>query len=582
MIVTRACIAVFLCVSGATAQPLLPPVQSRDPNPPLSQQATIVVKRFRFTGNKVFSDEVLSTCIASFLNKPLTTEQLEDARRAVTQFYIDKGYINSGAVLPDQTIGNGEVLFQIHEGQVTEANVRVFNRPSPHSGRGDPLTGPTEGFFRQRVELTLGQPLQQDALAQQLELLRTYSFVDQLQAELVPGIRPGDAILNVDVVQGNPLHMGIEFNNQQSPSIGAEEFDYLLLHQNLTGHGDELSIRYGITKGGLEGMRLAGIDDISLSYRLPITAHDTTIDFAFSRSNNLVVEEPFDELDIESESYSGLVGIRHPMVLTPNLEFALSLQLERKRNRTFLLGEPFSFSPGANDGKTDVTVLRFVQEYTTRDEDHAFSLRSTVNIGIDALGATENGNGVPDGEFLAWLGQVQYVRRLHIREPSDASQTPSEQLIGAERVRDAADIADYFASSQLIFRVTTQITGDSLLPIEQFSVGGFDSVRGYRENQVVRDNAVVLSLEVRLPLLYDAQGRPTLQLAPFADYGYAWNAKSGIRDLGIGSVGAGIIFQPTSQINLQLYCGHPFRDFDDDENDLQDIGIHFKLTVLAF
>jgi hemolysin activation/secretion protein len=36
--------------------------------------------------------------------------------------------------------------------------------------------------------------------------------------------------------------------------------------------------------------------------------------------------------------------------------------------------------------------------------------------------------------------------------------------------------------------------------IEQFSLGGIDTVRGYRQNQIVADNGVFGSVELSVPL----------------------------------------------------------------------------------
>ena len=69
--------------------------------------------------------------------------------------------------------------------------------------------------------------------------------------------------------------------------------------------------------------------------------------------------------------------------------------------------------------------------------------------------------------------------------------------------------------------------------MEQIAVGGMRTVRGYRENQMVRDNALISSLELRIPLLRTALGaepargdvllaRPLLELVqPFLGLGDA-------------------------------------------------------------
>lgn len=66
--------------------------------------------------------------------------------------------------------------------------------------------------------------------------------------------------------------------------------------------------------------------------------------------------------------------------------------------------------------------------------------------------------------------------------------------MGVQALNDKKDIL-------FVARAAAQLTPDSLLPLEQFSVGGIATVRGYGQNQLVTDNGVLGSLEVRLPAL---------------------------------------------------------------------------------
>jgi hemolysin activation/secretion protein len=67
------------------------------------------------------------------------------------------------------------------------------------------------------------------------------------------------------------------------------------------------------------------------------------------------------------------------------------------------------------------------------------------------------------------------------------------------------------------------LSNELLLSLEQIAVGGRYSVRGYRENQLVRNNAVIASLEWRIPIVKEKSWADVVQLAPFVDYGRAWN-----------------------------------------------------------
>ncbi|GET37937.1 POTRA domain-containing protein [Microseira wollei] len=83
--------------------------------PPIGEsQETITVERFEFEGNTAFSDQELASVIQQFTGRPITFAELLAAEAAVTQKYVDAGYINSGAViLADQTFPKQRAVVKI-------------------------------------------------------------------------------------------------------------------------------------------------------------------------------------------------------------------------------------------------------------------------------------------------------------------------------------------------------------------------------------------------------------------------------------------------------------------------------------
>ena len=75
----------------------------------------------------------------------------------------------------------------------------------------------------------------------------------------------------------------------------------------------------------------------------------------------------------------------------------------------------------------------------------------------------------------------------------------------------------------LIVKLMHQYTDQSVVSMEQFSLGGMNTIRGYRENQLIRDNAVVISPELRIPVYKDRYGKALVYMIPFFDYGTGWN-----------------------------------------------------------
>jgi hemolysin activation/secretion protein len=100
---------------------------------------------------------------------------------------------------------------------------------------------------------------------------------------------------------------------------------------------------------------------------------------------------------------------------------------------------------------------------------------------------------------------------------------------------------------------------------------------------MIRDKGVMATAEFHIPLWHDSAQTPILQLVPFVDWGLGKNNDNlpGQFD-DIGSAGVGLIVTPCKNVTGSLYYGHPFRDIVYVHSDLQDIGLHFRLTVWAF
>ncbi len=522
----------------AMEAPVLPAPLS--PVPPAGPgQLSVLVREIRVEGNTVLPQADILKVTSGYINRELTSADMEQLRRALTLLYIDKGYINSGAVLPDQKITGGIVTYRIIEGRLSDVEIEgnKWLRTS---------------YYKARIPSGEQEPLNVNSLLQSLQLLQQDERISKLQGELRPGIRPGESELKLKVEEAAPYKIQLGFNNYQSPTVGAERGFVTATLLSLTGVGDMLSATYG----GSEGQNPL----LDFSYSLPLSSNDTTLFLRYRKNDFNVVEEPFAALDIKSKSDISEITLRHPVYRTPTQEFALALTGEHLRDETFLLGEPFSFSPGAHDGKSVVTALRLAQEWTYRTQHDVMAARSRFSLGIDALGATMNEKGLPDGHFFAWLGQFQWAR-----------------------IWDAVDI-------QTIFRTDLQLAGDPLLVLEQIPVGGRYSVRGYRENELVRDNALISSIELRVPLVREKSWADYVQLAPFIDYGKAWNTNFPTPDpdyllsVGLGlRWGLAFLKKPVPvKSEFEIYWGFRLKDVSTTGDNLQDQGIHMQFTLSGF
>lgn len=435
---------------------------------------SIVLERIRFAGNSVVSTEDLQAVAAPFLGKPLGAADIETLRQKVTLLYVGRGYVNSGAVLAADALEHGTLTLRIIEGRLKEIRLRG-------------LDGLDEHYVADRLAKG-DEPLNIQTLGERFQLLLTDPLFARMNGQLLPDVERGKAILSVDIERARPYQLSLSANNYRPVSIGAESATLSGWIRNLTGHGDLFEASRQDPLGDGKASRTA------LGWRMPLNTRGTLLSLNYDEGASAVIEQPLQPLDVQSRLVGKDIGISQTLFETMRHKLSIGLNRVVRENRTTLLGVPFSFAPGEPSGTSKAWDWRFWQEYAHRWENQVIALRSTFTNGENnqldagtALGAT------PPPRYRIWLGQAQYAHRLLDN------------------------------GSQFILRLNIQDSPQRLIAMEGMAVGGVNTVRGYRENQLVRDNGVVANVELDFPLLADGAHQLSLNLAPFFDHGRARN-----------------------------------------------------------
>ncbi|MBK1694078.1 hypothetical protein CKO09_04915 [Chromatium weissei] len=503
--------------------------------PANTNAANFLLKRVQFEGGAALPQTELNTIVAPFIGQQLTLADVEELRYRLTKHYVDQGFINSGVLIkPNQSLADGVLIFQIISGQLTEIRVSGQGRLRP-------------SYLINRLQPDSTAPFNRLKLQEHFQLLLQDPLIDQLKGTLLPSATPASAVLDLAVTRARPWNVALRTDNHRPPSTGAERGYLTSTVRNVTGFGDALDLNLG---QGYEGDGREG----SISWSLPLTARDLRLALRYERNDASLIEEPLAELAINSATERMSVELAQPLWHSLPSTLQLGIQLSHAENTTHLLDEPFSFSKGVVNGSSQVTAVRFFQEYARRLTGSAFALRSTFSYGLNALDATIHSGNTPDSRFLTWLGQGQYVHQLTER------------------------------GTQLVVRGSLQLASESLLALEQFSIGGANSVRGYRENQLVGDNGYTAALELRHSIwegvkFFDAKQQ--LQLVLFTDVGNAWNhGHYSERDGDLWSIGVGAVWTIEKRLQAELYVGHALNSPPPEkEHDWQDEGVHFMVQV---
>ena len=521
-----------------TPQPLpplpeiIPPATKPDdkiPLPPEAIPGSILIKRFDIVGNTVLSEAEIDRIVKPYTLRQISFIELLEVPRKITQLYVDKGYITSGAVILPQTIKDRVVTIQIIPGTVEDIEITGLKQLN-------------ESYILSRLEKATKSPLNQDKLLAALQLLQIDPLITNISAELSAGIAPNSSLLKVDITEADAFKVGLNFDNSKVATIGTFSRQIELKENNVLGIGDRFNIAYTNTDGS---------DALSnLSYELPFNANNSKLKVTYNYADNNIIQQPFKPLNIENETQYYDLSYTQSLYKSIYQEVSIGLNFTHQSSQTtFLDGEIFPNTRGAtdSDGKTKITTLGFFQDYVKRDAKQVFLARSQFLIGIDALGSVIDETKA-DSEFVGWRGYTEYLRALSQK-------------------------------NTLSIRSNIQLSNDSLAPLEQFTVGGFFTVRGYPQNILLGDNGIVLSTEIRHALIRNKQKDLTLEIIPFIDFGKAWNTKTELEQSvnTLAAIGAGLQLSIGQDLTARIDWGIPLVEVESSGDSLQENGIYFSL-----
>ena len=102
---------------------LNPSLEPSAPQKDIPVTGTLTVNRFEVLGSTAFSQVELDQVLLPFTKRLITFAELLKARSQITDLYISKGYITSGAFIPTQDLQNGVVRIQVIEGGLEEIKI---------------------------------------------------------------------------------------------------------------------------------------------------------------------------------------------------------------------------------------------------------------------------------------------------------------------------------------------------------------------------------------------------------------------------------------------------------------------------
>ncbi|MDJ0589957.1 MAG: ShlB/FhaC/HecB family hemolysin secretion/activation protein [Pleurocapsa sp. MO_226.B13] len=524
----------FVRQALASPKPALPKFVKPTSLAPENTPETTVLARFEIIGNNVLAESELERVLKPYLFRPISFVELLEVQQVITQLYIDRGYFTTGAYIPPQTIFNRTVKVEIIEGRIEEIEILGLEKLQPE-------------YIRSRIAIAAEPPLHRDKLLRGLQMLQLNPLIKNISAELSKGVNPGASFLKLEIEEADSFGLELGLDNYASTSIGSVRRRVSINDLNFLGFGDSFQAAYVQTDGSESLERL--------EYQVPLGARGSSLELGHSRHDSNIIVEPFQDLDLESNSYSYEATFIQTAIAKPTQDLILGFSFTHQNTQLSLGDSAFpDLARGSDaDGRTIISALRLVQEYSDRSQNHIFSARSQFAIGIDAFGSTINHNELPDSKFLIWRGQLQYLKAIS-------------------------------SNNRILLRGELQLSDRPLFSQEQFNADGLNSVRGYNQARILGDNGFFLSAELNNTVLQIPQWELSLDIGCFFDFGRIWNSDDvALETNTISSLGIMAQLAIADNLTARIDWGFPLIDDKLPQGDsLQDRGIYFSLNFQPF
>ncbi|MFC5583148.1 ShlB/FhaC/HecB family hemolysin secretion/activation protein [Rhodanobacter terrae] len=427
--------------------------------------------------------------------------QLQQVADVLTDRYRKAGFIFGTAFLPAQTVGADQTIeISVLEGELGRVIVKGAKR------------------YRPAVIAAMAAPLKGKALRK--------GDIDtaMLYARDLPGVavsstfQPGEHTGETDLLMvaneaKRPYTITTGANNYGTDLTGKYRAQLGVAWNSPLGIGDSFTanIDYALDpQNNVYG---------TLAYRVPIVVQGLSGVVGATRSELQLSNGTFAALDVKGPSSSQYAGADWKFVNTQIMQMQATLHFIREQSRLSSTHIPLS------DERFDVGELTWGMSHT----DQRFHGVDLLQVGL-RKSIADDSHGIdlisPDHASSFLTTRLSYTRLQFLTK-----------------------------SQRLYFKLGGQYTSQALAPLEQFVIGGPDSVRAYPIADALTDRGYYASLEYHVDApgfgnktspFYGRPWRELLEFETFVDYGRGFAAgadRGNAPPVTLKGYGAGLIFR---------------------------------------
>ena len=470
------------------------------------QKTGFILNEITYEGNTVFTQEELNEIGAAYINNFVTLDDMKVIMNKITSYYNNEGYITTFAYLPAQKIQDGSLKITIVEGKVSKLNIKGNKWAK-------------EGYLKNNVlkanGVKEGEILNVNNLKKSLGKINEIDYLKG-RAILNKGDDLESAEITLEVEDRFPLMMKVGCNNQGRDLIGKQRAVLTLGNENITGWGDRAYASTTFARNTF---------GTNSDYYLPLGPYGTELRLGYSYTN-LEIGKAYKTQGFVGKAHGFSTSILQPIYEGETLKFTSDLTFDALSAKTLI----------NNDSLYDKYKLR------------------ALRFGL---------NGIKDDSSGRWISRFEVHTGLPIMRAT-TQQTVSGGSSKFFRLNPSlVRIQSLPYKTTGIFKIAGQYGPSRLLTIEQFQLGGMNTVRGYQEGTLYANSGYFMNLELRraIPYLPDYKYLPLkdrVELAAFYDQGLGKVRGQNIKSNNfLQSLGFGFRIRLTDYMNANLDFGFP-------------------------
>lgn len=412
---------------------------------------TFSIFEYTVDGNSLLPGLAIENAVSAFMGEGKTLRDVEEARAALERAYHDAGYLTVVVSIPEQSVDAGAVALHVVEANIGRLKVKgaEYALPSGIKSHVPELAeGKVPNFNTVQAELTA---LNRGTDARVTPILRA-------------GKAPGTVEVQLDVDDQLPLHGSLEYSNRQTPNTTPQRLSASLRYDNLWQRRHS----FGLTVQAAP-QRMSDARVLAGTYVLPLDSTGGSLTLYAVHSSSQFAS-------LSGAPGLGLLGNTD----TLGSRFSLPLGSAAGYTQTLSLGADYKsvkqtlVLPGGVGSDSPIRYVPLVATYNGS----LFGQNRSTTLDVTATSGLRGFLGNSDAEFDAKRGGA------------------SASFLA---LRTGLQHTENFSRWALYGKLDMQLSSGPLVPTEQFSGGGAESVRGYLEGEHAGDSGMRATVELRTP-----------------------------------------------------------------------------------